>query len=396
MSAHPVILTLNSGSSSLKFALFCFSAQGELRIADGGVERIGLGGGRFWIHPGAGAPLKEKSGRFADVEAALECAFEAIDQWRLPTPHAVGHRIVHGGPDHERPELVDRALVESLRRVVPFAPLHLPAELRAIEIVAARYPELPQVACFDTAFFRTLPELARRFPLPRALHDQGVRRYGFHGISYEYLVESLGADAAGRSVFAHLGSGASLVAVRDGQPLDTTMGLTPSAGIMMGTRTGDLDPGILLYLLDAGYGARELGQIINRESGLLGVSGTSSEMTVLLERRARDEWAALAFEMFAYQVKKAIGAFTAALGGIESLVFTGAIGRHAAPVRERICAGLECLGICLDRSRNRESNEVISTDDSRCIVRVIATDEELMIARHTRRRLFPRSAGGGI
>jgi acetate kinase len=298
---------------------------------------------------------------------------------------------VHGGPRHQRPERIDAALVDSLRRVVRFAPLHLPAEIRAIEAVAARFPDLPQVACFDTGFYRDLPEISRRFPLPQALHDQGLWRYGFHGLSYEYLVETLGPKASGRAIFAHLGNGSSMTALRDGAPIDTTMGLTPTGGFMMGTRSGDLDPGLIFYLLDSGHGVREVDRIVNVESGLLGVSGTTSDMKTVLERRAKDERAALAFEMFAYQARKAIGALAAALGGLDTLVFTGGIGQNAPPVRERISAGLEHLGVYVDRDRNRASQEIISADGSACVVRVVPTDEELMIARHTRRVLEGRS-----
>jgi acetate kinase len=389
MSAEqPVILSLNSGSSSLKFALFRLTAEKEQRIAEGAIERIGLDGGRFWMRVGIGTPVLEKHQAFADHDAAVQIAFDSIEQAQLPAPDAVGHRLVHGGPEHQHPQRVDPALLESLRRVVPFAPLHLPPELSGIQAVITRYPDLPQVACFDTAFHRAMPEIARRFPVPRSFYEQGVRRYGFHGLSYEYLVEALGPNVRGRSVFAHLGNGASMVAVRDGQPIDTTMGFTPSGGFMMGTRTGDLDPGLLLYLLDAGYSTRDVERIVNHESGLLGVSGATSDMQTLLERRTQDPNAALAFEMFSYQARKSIGAFVAALGGIESLVFTGGIGEHAAPVRERICAGLGSFGIHVDETFNRESRDVISPPGSPCTVRVVATDEELMIARHTRRILF--------
>ncbi len=364
MNEPSIVLSLNSGSSSLKFALFSLGSGEETRLFSGVVER-------------------------ADHEAAVGATMDAIEEQKLPRPDAVGHRVVHGGPHHQGPERVDAALVDSLRRVVPFAPLHLPPEIRAIEAVMARHPDLPQVACFDTAFFRGLPEVSRRFPLPRSFHDKGLWRYGFHGLSYEYLVSALGPKLAGRAILAHLGNGASMAALRDGTPVDTTMGLTPTGGFMMGTRTGDLDPGVIFYLLDAGYGARDLERIVNRESGILGVSGSTSDMKTLLERRAHDEMAALAFEMFSYQARKSIGALAAALGGIDTLVFTGGIGQNAAPVRERICAGLECLGIHIDGAKNRGAEEVISSGDGPCVVRVVPTDEELMIARHTQRALRP-------
>jgi acetate kinase len=384
-----IIGCLNSGSSSLKFAMYRLSRGGEARVATGAVERIGLEGGKLWIRAEGDVAL-ERPERFADHEAAVTSAMKAIEECRLPAPAAIGHRIVHGGPRHRRPERIDAALIESLRRVVRFAPLHLPAEIRGIEAVSARHPDLPQVACFDTAFYRDLPEISRRFPLPASLHDQGIWRYGFHGLSYEYLAETLGRKAAGKAIFAHLGNGSSVTALRDGAPIDTTMGFTPAGGFMMGTRSGDLDPGLLLYLLDSGHGAREVERIVNLESGLLGVSGSTSDMRTLLERRAQDEKAALAFEMFAYQVRKAIGALAAALGGLDTLVFTGGIGQNAPPVRERISAGLEHLGVYVDRDKNRASQEVISVDGTRCVVRVVPTDEELMIARHTSRVLDPK------
>jgi acetate kinase len=261
--------------------------------------------------------------------------------------------------------------------------------LRGIEAVSARYPDLPQVACFDTAFHHGLPEVARRFALPSALYDQGVLRYGFHGLSYEFVVETLGAALSGRSIVAHLGSGASMVALRDAKPIDTTMGFTPAGGFMMGTRPGDLDPGIVLYLLKAGYSARDLERVLDHESGLLGVSGSTSDMRVLLEHRADDPSAAMAVEMFCYQARKTIGSYVAALGGVDTLVFTGGIGERAGPIRDRICSGLECFGIELDRDSNQAGKDVISQPGSACTVRVVATNEELMIARHTRRIVFP-------
>ena len=387
MSHDPIVLCLNSGSSSLKFAAFRLAAGGESRVVEGAAERIGGEGGRFWIRSDKGDGALERPARFANHEAAVATTIDAIEKGELPAPDAVGHRVVHGGPRHQRPERIDAALVESLRRVVPFAPLHLPAEIRAIEVVMARYPSLSQVACFDTAFYRDLPEVSRRFALPRSIHDQGLWRYGFHGLSYEYLVESLGPKLTGRAILAHLGSGASMTALRDGAPIDTTMGLTPAGGFMMGTRSGDLDPGLIFYLMDAGYGVRDLERIVNRESGLLGVSGSTSDMKTLIERCAEDQQAALAFEMFCYQARKTIGGLAAALGGLDMLVFTGGIGQNSPAVRERICAGLECLGVHVDGTRNGESRDVISSDPSRCVVRVAATDEELMMARHTNRVL---------
>ncbi len=359
------VLALNCGSSSLKYAQFA----GDDPLQRGAIERIGAGGP-------------------PDHAAAVASLFEALAKAGAATPDAVGHRLVHGGPDHLAPTLVDDALLASLERAIPFAPLHLPAELSAIRAVRARYGALPQVVCFDTGFHRALPEVARRFALPRALFDAGLRRYGFHGLSYEFVVETLGKPALRRAVIAHLGSGASMVAVRDGAAIDTTMAFTPTAGLVMGTRSGDLDPGLLVYLLDhGGYDVRRLEHLINHQAGLLALSETTSDMQTLLSQRDRDQHAALAVDLFCYQAKKWIGALAATLGGIDALVFTGGIGQHAPEVRRRMCAGLAHLGIALDDARNLEGASIISAEAGACQVRVIATDEERMIARHTLRQL---------
>ncbi len=378
-----VVLSINVGSSSVKFALFEFSND-ERRLAEGAIERIGLEGSHLWLRV-ADRPPDRDDRHFEDSDAAIAAAFGAMKDKQLPEPGAVGHRLVHGGPHHSLPERVDQALLRSLAEVVPFAPLHLPPELAAIKAVAARFPKLPQVACFDTAFHRTLPEVARRLALPRALDDQGIRKYGFHGLSYEYVVAKVGPDILGRAVIAHLGNGASLAAVRNGESIDTSMGLTPTGGVMMGTRTGDLDPGVLVHLLNAGYDAGRLERMVDHESGLLGVSGISSDMKELIDHRKTDARAALAVDMFGYQIRKAIGALTAALGGLDTLVFTGGIGAFASPVRAICCAGLECLGIDVDVAKNEASASVISKDGSACVVRIVPTDEELMVARHTLR-----------
>ncbi len=297
----------------------------------------------------------------------------------------VAHRIVHGGPDHLEPAVVDDALLAALERALPFAPLHLPVELAAIAAVRARFGALPQVACFDTAFHRTLPELARRFALPSALYDAGIRRYGFHGLSYEFLAASLPPAALRRAVFAHLGNGASMVAVRDGISIETTMGLTPTGGLVMGTRSGDLDPGVLIYLLAHGHDGRALAQLVDHEAGLLALSGTTADVQRLLAVRDSDPRAAFAIDVFCYHARRSIGSLAAVLGGIETLVFTGGIGEHAAAVRLEICRGLEFLGIEIDESSNRADAPLISRGT--CEVRVVATDEERMLARHASRLL---------
>ena len=385
MPGAPIVLCLNAGSSSLKFSVW----DGEVSLGEGEVEEIGRPGAFAWLRA-PGAPTRRLPGRWADHGEAVTGVFALLGEHTLPAPEGVGHRLVHGGARHVAPERVTPALLGELRALVPLAPLHLPSGLAGVEAVAARFPALPQAVCFDTAFHRDLPESARRLALPRALADAaGIQRFGFHGLSYEYVLEHLGAAGRGRVVIAHLGSGASMAAVRDGRPVDTSMGMTPTGGFMMGTRTGDLDPGVLLYLLrEKGYDADRLDRLVNKESGLLGVSGTSADMATLLERRERDEAAALAVAMFCYQVRKQVGAFAAALGGLDTLVFTAGIGERAAAVRAEICAGLEHLGVRLDPARNAAHADPLSAPGRACAVRVVATREDMMIARHSRAVLF--------
>jgi acetate kinase len=387
MPGAPIILCLNAGSSSLKFSVW----DGEDRLGDGEVEEIGRPGALAWLRQ-PGGPERRLAGRWADHGEAVAAIFALIGEHALPEPAGVGHRLVHGGPDHLTPERVTPALLRDLRGVVALAPLHMPSGLAGVEAVAARFPALPQAVCFDTAFHRDLPEVARRVPLPRGLSDAtGVRRFGFHGLSYEYVMERLGPAGRGRVVIAHLGNGASMAAVREGRPVDTSMGLTPAGGFMMGTRTGDLDPGVLVYLMrERGYDAERLDRLVNKESGLLGVSGVSADMKTLLERRERDEGAALAVAMFCYQVRRQVGAFAAALGGLDTLVFTAGIGERAAPVRAEICEGLGHLGIRLDPARNAAHADRVSAEESGCQVRIVPTREDLMIARHSRAVLFAR------
>jgi acetate kinase len=386
MTTH-VILCLNSGSSSLKFALYQIGAEEEFLLAQGAVERKNsLNALRIRI----GQETMEKADLdISSTSSALPAICLELDRLQLPTPEAVGHRLVHGGLYHAAPERITDTLVSELRSLIPFAPLHLPDEIAGIEAVTSHFSHLPQVACFDTAFHRPMPEVAQRFPLPRALWDEGIRRYGFHGISYEYIMRTLGAEAPSRLIIAHLGNGASMAAVKDRRPLDTTMGLTPAGGFMMGTRSGDLDPGIILHLLDERrFDIHGLAQLVNYQSGLLGVSGISSDMKTLLERADADPDAAMAVQMFCYQIRKQIGALTAALGGLDLLVFTGGIGERAARVRWETCSGLEHLGVKLDPERNDANADTISAAEGRCLVRVVPTDEDLMIARHTYQLIF--------
>jgi len=375
-----IVLCLNSGSSSLKLALF----SGDERLASCTVEGIGTAKGVSRTRGKGGAALREEPARMANHGDAVHAGLDALLGHGFPSPAAAGHRFVHGGPRQHEPCRIDARLLAVLRAAVPFAPLHLPAAILGVEAISARIPGLSQVACFDTHFHWEMPEIARRLPLPRELYEAGVRRYGFHGLSYESVVAELGSDALGRAVIAHLGNGASMVAIRDGRSIDTTMGMTPAGGFMMGTRSGDLDPGVLVHLLDAHhYDSRRLEELVDRRSGLLATSESTSDMRALLAARTADGRAALAVEMFCYQAAKAAGAFATALGGLDSLVFTGGIGEHAAPVREAICARLEHLGVVIDPARNATNARVISADGSHCIAMVLPADEERTIARQT-------------
>lgn len=360
MDLAGLIVCLNCGSSSVKAAC--------LEAADG--------------RPGA-----QRRVRAVNIAGAGPDAIAAALDGVAPpggAPAAVVHRVVHGGPRYTRATRVDAAVSAELRRLVPLAPLHLPAALAGMEAAGRRWPACPQVACFDTAFHASLPEVARRLPLPAAVLGDEVHRYGFHGLSYAHVMWTLGEAAPPRVVIAHLGSGASLVAVADGRSVDTTMGFTPAGGVPMGTRTGDLDPGVLFYLARArGLTVDELERVCEHESGLQGVGG-SADARELAARAPHDPAAALALELFAYQIRKSIGAFAAVLGGLDLLVFTGGIGEHAAGVRAAACQGLGALGVQLDRARNAASAPVISAEASRCVVRVTAADEEAQMAREAR------------
>jgi acetate kinase len=380
------ILCLNAGSSSLKFATFTLGATEETRSAYGAIENMG-GESRFWLKNARDEVAAEKQVSLPGPRESLEEVFRVLEKQKQPGPTAVGHRIVHGGSFYTAPVKIDADVLRTLKQLVPFAPVHLPAQIELIEAVATHYSHLPQVACFDTAFHSGMPEVARRLALPRNLWEQGIRRYGFHGLSYEYILSALGEQAKRRTIIAHLGNGASMAAILDGRPVDTTMGLTPAGGFMMSSRSGDLDPGVLVYLMGRGAGASDLEQLVDQQSGLLGVSGISGDMKILLEKRKSEPHAAQAVAMFCYAVRKYVGAFAAVLAGLDTLVFTGGMGEHASPVREEICRGLEFLGVAIDDQLNRQNAPVISRKQSRCEVRVMATDEDRMIARHTRATL---------
>jgi acetate kinase len=383
------LLTINTGSSSLKAGLYVMGPPETLDLA-AEIDRIGLGGGRFRLRDGRGGSLLDREADRPDHAAALGALFAWLSDQGLDRDLvAVGHRIVHGGGRYHEPQRVTDELLTTLRGLVPIDPEHLPQALAAIGAVAQAYPTVAQVACFDTAFHRRMPAVAKRYALPREIGDAGVERYGFHGLSCEYVLQELRAidpaAAEGRLVVAHLGNGASMTAVRGGVGLDTTMGFTPTGGLVMSTRSGDLDPGVLLFLLQArGMSPEAVNQLVNRQAGLLGVSGESGDMRDLLDAEHHDPQAAEAVELFCYQARKFLGALAVALGGLDTLVFTGGIGEHAAPVRRWICDGLAFLGLQLDPRRNAEHAPVISTAESPVTIRVMPTDEDLMIARHTR------------
>ena len=380
------ILTVNAGSSSLKFALFR-AGEEPSRELTGKFERIGRPGAALTVRNLVTNKRDANTIEAADHVACIPLLIEWLER-TIPVEavNAIGHRVVHGGPNYYEPQRVDASMLQELRRLRPIDPEHLPAEIGVIGEFARRYPDLPQVACFDTAFHRSLPRVAALLPIPRRYEAQGIHRYGFHGLSYAYLMRELermaGAAAKGRVILAHLGNGASLAAVREGNCIDTTMAFTPTAGLLMGTRSGDLDPGLVGYLArNEGMNAEQFDHMVNAESGLLGVSEISSDVRDLLEREKTDVRAAESLALFCYQAKKWIGAFSAALGGLDILVFSGGIGENSAPIRARICDGLACLGIDFDPVANEFPAPAITRDGSKVTALVIRTDEELHIAR---------------
>jgi acetate kinase len=403
----PNVLTINGGSSSIRFAVFA-ADRPPRRLLRGQLERIGSGDAHLSVEQG-GSPLTRLDVASKEQGAAKEpgAAIGAVLDWLEKQPAfatlaGVGHRIVHGML-HTEPALISAKLVGELKDMIPFDPEHLPREIEFIEILRRRYPKLPQVACFDTAFHRGMPRVATQLPIPRRYGEKGVQRYGFHGLSYTYLMQELArlgdpAAARGRVILAHLGSGASMAAVLDGKSIDTSMGFTPTAGLVMGTRSGDLDPGLMTYLaLKDAMTAEQFRTLVNHESGMLGVSQSSADVRDLLDREASDPRAAEALALFCYQAKKWIGSFAAALGGLDTLVFAGGIGENAAVVRRRICEGLGFLGIELDEAANNRHAPCISavtgtgtgtgTGSGSVAVRVIRTDEESVIATSSLRAL---------
>ena len=385
------IIAVNGGSSTIKFAVYQINDVLE-RTLSGQIEGIGVGDTNLTfnhVDGKRGSVPFPVSDHGSAASYLVDWLYNHVDQSSII---AVGHRVVHG-MNHTEPQLINEGLLKELHKLEVYDPDHLPGEIELIKEFNKRDPKLLQVACFDTSFHRTMPRVAKLLPIPRRYEAKGVQRYGFHGLSYAYLMQELerleGQKAArGRVILAHLGSGASIAAVKDGLSVDTTMGFTPASGLVMSTRSGDLDPGVVSFLANAEkMSASQFDNMINHESGMLGVSETSADMRELLAREADDVRAAEAVDLFCYQAKKWIGAYTAVLGGLDTLVFSGGIGENAPRIRERICAGLEFLGIELNGALNAASAGVISSPGSPVIVRVIRTDEELMIARSTRRVL---------
>jgi acetate kinase len=386
MNRSSQVLTINAGSSSIRFAVFEPGLPPK-RTLVGKVDRIGLANARMEVTRGSGKTAVSRLGRVSGHRAAVARLLKWLEgQGILPAVGAVGHRVVHG-MNHAKPAKITARLLGELRANTPYDPDHLPVEIELIAAIRGMHPGLPQVACFDTTFHREMPRLATLLPIPWSYSSKGVRRYGFHGLSYQFLVGELlklgdPAVRGGRVILAHLGNGSSLAAVLRGKCVDTSMGFTPAAGLVMGTRSGDLDPGLLAFLSRSErMSAVQFEEMINHSSGLLGISGRTSDMRDLMERGPRDRRAADAVGLFCYQAKKWMGSYAAALGGVDTVVFSGGIGENAPEIRARICRGLEFLGLRLDAARNARNDPVISARASGVVVRVIRTDEELVIAK---------------
>lgn len=381
MYKHDCILTINAGSSSIRFALYTKEDELQQNLS-GKVERIGLKDAIFSINKNNNKSEEEiDASNFHNATTSLIGWFEKQDCFNKVK--AIGHRIVHG-MKHTQAEIITNDLLKELNSISNYDPDHLPAEIEIIQLLQQKYPYLTQVACFDTAFHTTIPPVAKTFAIPKKYVDEGIQRYGFHGISYSYLMQELRkqneTEANGKIILAHLGSGASIAAVKGGKCIDTSMGFTPSGGIVMSTRSGDLDPGVAWYLMQEGMDAKAFNNLINHQSGLLGISGLSADMQALLQQEKENKDAALAIDIFCYQIKKYIGAYTAVLGGLDMLVFSGGIGEHAPVIRSRICAGCEYAGISLNEGKNNKNEWLISNDNSNVKVYVIPTNEELMMA----------------
>ena len=384
------VLTLNSGSSSLKFGLFRAGSSFLQPLVSGEATSAGDKNGRFRAQDAFGTTLRSEAIILQNQTEIITRIGRLIAETNLPAPAAIGHRIVHGGPKLRQHCLIDNFILAQLEAATAFAPLHMPAALSVIRAAKEFFPGVPQVACFDTTFHAGLPDVARVLPIPKDLQADGIQRYGFHGLSCESILRQLGQPPPNRIIIAHLGNGASVTAVKDGISIDTSMGLTPSGGVIMGTRSGDLDPGVLLYLMrERQFDAAMLGDLVNHRSGLLGISGVSSDMRALHDAATTNTDAQLAIDMFCTSVRKQIAAMIAVLDGIDVLVFTGGIGEHDAQSRAAICSGLSWIGVSLDAARNRSAANPISNAASRCPVLVLPPKEDEQIAHHSWRLLKP-------
>jgi len=379
-----IILALNSGSSSLKFGLYRVSASRTEALLSGEAQSIGEESGGFHAQDSQANSLLSETVSIPTQRDAIIRIGQVLVGCKMPAPVAVGHRIVHGGPNLRQHCLVDESVLRQLDAAAAFAPLHTPSALSVIRFAQEHFPGIPQVACFDTTFHAGMPEVARVLPIPRELRLEGIQRYGFHGLSCESIVHQLVGDLPDRLIIAHLGNGASVTAVKGGKSIDTSMGLTPSGGVIMGTRSGDLDPGVLVYLMrEKKFDANRIEALVDHRSGLLGISGVSSDMRRLHDVASSNADARLAIEMFCYSVRKQVAAMIAALGGVDLIVFTGGIGENDGEVRASICDGLSWAGVSLNKSRSRSANNPIGDLTLGVQVQVLASQEDEQIARHT-------------
>jgi acetate kinase len=385
MEPHLPVLALNSGSSSLKFGLYRVGPSHADMLFSGEADAIGGERSSFNARDAAGNALLAEREAIADAEQAIARIVDLLSHFKMPSPAMIGHRIVHGGPTLRQHCLIDGQVLSQLESAVGFAPLHTPAALSVIHFAQQHFPGVAQAACFDTAFHSELPDIARILPLPKKLRSDGIQRYGFHGLSCESIIDQLGADLPDRLIIAHLGNGASITAVKSGKSIDTSMGLTPTGGVVMGTRSGDLDPGILIYLMrEKKLDAATLEELVDRQSGLAGISGMGGDMRTLHQASSSNEDARLAIAIFCYSVRKQIAAMSAALEGLDMLVFTGGIGENDAAVRAEICRGLSWNGLALDAARNQTASNPLNTAAARCSIRVFPSQEDEQIARHSR------------
>jgi acetate kinase len=379
------ILVINTGSSSLKFGLFVNKNGDERAVASGNADAIGADNSKLEIFDEQGNSVFKEAQHLDSHRTAFHRITKQLNELKYDPPVAIGHRFVHGGPHLVAHQQITDDVLSALEQAVHFAPLHIPAALELIRYTGELYPQVPQFACFDTAFHQTMPEAAYRFAIPEEYFAQGVRRYGFHGLSYASIVHALGKDLPRKIVVAHLGNGASLAAIASGKSVDTSMGLTPTGGIPMGSRTGDLDPGVPLFLMrNYKFDANALESLVNHNAGLKALGGTNDMRVLQKSSDAGDKNATLAIEIFCRSIAKTIASYVSVLDGLDLLVFAGGIGEHSSTVRANVCGRLAFMGLALDSERNQRSSSIISTDESRITVRVISTEEEKQIARHCR------------